>query len=312
MNTTTYNFISSVANIIYVCGENPTEVDKSPAFKDTISTLEAKYSEAQLLEIILEAKTPGLTLDYFKLKTEGALNFGVTTSVISGYGGTIYDNVLMKMKSINYSYLLCLSPEKLEVKLDEILKVIADNKVGLLTVGVTPDLILKLTALRASLNTNKGGTQHAIKSHTESNVLYLAKIAEMKVVITTILDPCANFYKLDDQAFYLAYKNARKISHHHILNKVAPTPDTTTGTLALTVNDAITGLPKPGVKLEIPSINYEILTDVNGEIANELMVSGEYIGKLTCDGCVPIDFIFKIVKAQICEMGFMMVAKTSA
>ncbi len=308
MNTTTFNFMSSVANIIYVCGENPTEVDKSPAFKDTISTLGAKYSEAQLLEIILEGKTPGITLNYFKLKTEGALNFGVTASVISGYGGTIHDNVLMKMKSINYSYLLNLSPEKLEVKLDEILKVLADNTVGLLTVGITPALVLKLKAIRAGLNTNKAKTQRAIKHHTETNNLYLAKIAEMKVLIYDILDPLANFFKLDDQAFFLAYKNARKIAHHHIHNKVPPTPDTITGILALTINDALTGLPKPGVKLEIPSINYEILTDENGEIANENMIPAEYIGRLTCDGSVPIDFTFNITMAQICELGFMMSA----
>ena len=67
-------------------------------------------------------------------------------------------------------------------------------------------------------------------------------------------------------------------------------------------------MPKPGVQLEVLSINYVILTDENGEIANELMVPGTYVGKLTCDGCVDIDFTFKITKAQICELGFMMSA----
>ena len=308
MSRLNFSFMSSVANMIYVTAEHTTDVDESPAFKEGMIELGNKYSEAQLLEIILEGKTPGITLDYFKLKKDTSLNFGVGTSLIGGYGAKIGDGKLTKMKSITYSVLLDMTPQHLVVKLDEILGVIDVNKVGLASVGITPAYITKLIALRASVNVDKDNTQHAIKLHNETYDQYLVVIAEMKVIITTILDPMSKFFKLAHQPFYLAYKNARKISHHHIHNKKPPTPDTITGTLALTANDALTGLGKAGVKLEIPSINYEILTDVNGELANELMVPGEYIGKLTCDGCVPIDFTFKIVKAQICELGFMMSA----
>ena len=306
MNTTSFNFMSSVANMIYVCDKSPIVVDKSPAFKAGMITLGTKYTEAQLMEVLLEGKTPGITTDYMTLKTTASTTFGVVTSVVSGYGATVKNGVLIAMKSINYSYLLGMAPEKLEVKLDEILNVLDTNATGLLTVGITPALVLELKALRASVHTDKDKTKHAIKLHNETLELYEAKIAEMKVVITTILDPCSKFFKLGDVPFYLAYKNARKIAHHHIHNKVAPTPDTTTGILALTVNDALTGLPKPRVKLEVPSINYEILTDENGEAANENMVPDTYTGKLSCVGCVDIDFTFKITKAQITEMGFMM------
>ena len=106
--------------------------------------------------------------------------------------------------------------------------------------------------------------------------------------------------------YYLAYKSARKVAHHHIHDKTPIPPDATTGNLALTIMNKATGLPIENVDFSVLSINYIAVSDVNGEIAKDLLLPGDYTGTLSCAGFAPIDFTFNIKKGEYTELGFMM------
>ena len=306
MDSSNIYFLSMTTRVIYLCVNNQVVVLTLPAFNDFITELTTRKSICDGYNLILQGKTLGITIESVKLKKDIALNYGVCASAVSAYGASIEDDKLKNIEIFTYSQLLRTKPEELKVSLANILAIIDTNKVALVPFGISPAFTTKLTTLQTNLNDTAFGTKNAIDLHKATNELLEEELSEMQLLYSDKLDPLAEFFKLDQLAFYKLYRSARKVPHHHIHDKTPVPPDPTTGSLALTLMNSITGLPAQNINLSILSINYTANSDINGEISNTTLLPGEYNGTLTCDGFVSIDFTFTIKLGEISEIGFMM------
>ena len=120
------------------------------------------------------------------------------------------------------------------------------------------------------------------------------------------MDTLANFFKIGQKGFYKLYKSARKITHRHMHDKIPVPPDPTSCALELTIINNSTGNPMPNVNFTVMSIDFTINTDENGEILKLGLAAGEYSGKLTCEGFVPIEFTFTTKLGETTDLGFIM------
>ncbi len=308
MEATTVYFMSSVTRILISGVTFTLTVAKSVAFSDNMTSLGAKKLTADGYIMLLEDKTSGITTENLSLKRGLSIGFSIAGSLISAHGASIGDGELTAMDRYTFSELYRTKPDQVTASMASILAVIEANKVALAAHGITAPIILKLKAYNTAYSGKKENTKIAIDVHKDTKKLLDALIVDMKKDITTQMDKNAEFFRFDDMEYYLTYTSARKIAHHHMHDKTPVTPDATTGNLALTAMNKATGELMSEVEFAVLSINYIAKTDINGEIAKDKLLPGEYTGTLSCPGFATINFTFNINIGEFTELGFMMEA----
>ena len=299
-------FLSMSTRVIMVCTLNSVKFITVPVFDDYLTTFKDMKLVADSYVQILEGKTLGITLEGVNLKKDIALYYSVTGSILSGYGASIQDEILMAMSSYNFSELYTTKVEQLKQSMAAILKVIDENKTPLIPHGITPAFILKLKEYQTSLDTKIFATKDAIDLHKNTKELLEELIKEMRTHLVTKMDKTSEIFQLIDKGFYKTYTSARKVAHHHMHVKNPVPVDPTMGGLAITAMNKETGDPMLNVNFSALSINYTADSDINGEIANNAILPGEYTGILTCEGFIPIEFTFTIKLGAVTELGFIM------
>ena len=83
-------------------------------------------------------------------------------------------------------------------------------------------------------------------------------------------------------------------------------PGATTGDLLVNISNLLTGEAEQGVTCSILAINFIAVSDINGQIAKNLLLPAEYSAILTKVNCTPIQFTFIIIAGQTNEIGFLM------
>ena len=307
MNDKKIYFHSMVGRVSFGCSENQTTVDKLLAFKNQVLKLNIFKTEADGYFLIIgNGSTIEITNENNSFRMEVATTFSIAASLASAYGTSINDPILIGLKHYTYNALLIAKPAELKIILTTILKAIDDHKVALAAYGFDTIYIDKLKAMDVKNAAIVFPTQGAIEARKIANELLDACQEKTQIHLATLMDPTAEYFKMNDNAFYLLYKSTRKITHHHMHVKVPIPPASLTGNLSVSIMDKLTGMPKQGVTLSVLLLNYIGISTVDGEINFNEIVPATYAGKLSCAGCVDIDFNFTIVKGEETLLGFMM------
>ena len=177
---------------------------------------------------------------------------------------------------------------------------------ALIAVGMPITQLVEQKALSDKFRPLISGAKRVRRGGKSNKEEMLVVYKQMDLIYNERMDNMMGLLKKDNPKFFIEYTNSREIGYWKKKSVVPPSPSTLTGTLSLGVTSSSTGLAISGAALAVLSINYGAVTDANGALVNEKMVPGTYIGRLTCEGYIPIDFTFKITKDQICELGFMM------
>ena len=299
-------YLSMLTRLLNLCNTNEEKIATLAAFVEYLADLADRKAKCDGYVVLLQQKTLGITSNSLKLRGDVSLYFSVASSLVSSFGASINDSILKNMIIFNYSQLYKTKIEELKSSVVTILKVIDENKLALGPFGITPTFILKLKELQTELNTTAFGTKNAIDQHKATNELLDEELAEIQIILTEKMDTLANFFKLGEKGFYKLYKSARKVAHRHMHDKTPVPPDPTTCSLDVTIFNNATGIAMKDVNLVIMSIDFTINSDENGEIYKPGLPAGEYTGKLTCEGFVPIEFTFTAKLGETTDLGFIM------
>ena len=302
-------FHTMVNRVSFGCSENQTIVDKLLAFKNQVVTLNGFKTEAEgYFQIIGDGSTNEITIENTSFKMEVSNPFSIAASLLGAYGTSVGNPILINMKHYTYNVLFTSKPQELKTTLAIILKAIDDFKIPLAAFGFDTVYVAKLIALDVKYSGSVLPPQNAIEARKIANELLDTCQEKTQIHLATLMDPTAEFFKMNDNAFYLLYRSTRKVTHHHMHVKVPIAPTSLTGNLSVSIMDKLTGMPKQGVTLSVLQLNYIGLSTIDGETNIIDILPGTYAGKLSCTGCVDIDFNFTIVKGEETLLGFMMEA----
>ncbi len=300
-------YFQSMANRVVTTGaDNQTTVDLNPAFKDQMDELGIMTSEADGYFVIIGGKHNDITIENVKIKRLATMTFSVAGSLMSACGVSIGNPELIAMKHNTFHFLFKSKPEELKPILVGMLKLIDDNKLPLLPFGFKLPYIAELIAMNATYVGSVFVPKNAIDAIKHANEKLDDVHALMQEHFTTKMDPTSRFFSINNNDYYMIYKSARKVTHHHMHKKIPIPINATTGNLYLNIAEKLTGISLENVTFSSLILNYIAQSDINGDINFLKIVPGEYQGTLTLPGYIPIDFTFTIKKGEETTLGFMM------